>query len=127
MSAVIYNYFESSLPVPGEINKFKYKCKVCIALKETTKDGEPIFVKVHGDTTSNLIKHLTKASHSIQNDEYLEKMKSARENILQPNKKRRLDYSPATPKTPINNQSPFFNKISFAPKYSIKSVIQKTR
>lgn len=127
MAAVIYNYFESGKTIPDEINKFKYKCKVCLALKETTKEGEPIFVKVHGDTTSNLIKHLTKASHSNQNDEYLEKIISARENNAHPNKKRKLDFTPSTPKTPVNTQSPFFNKISFAPKYSLKSVLQKTR
>ena len=127
MSALIYNYFESGLAIPEEKNKFKYKCKVCIALKETTREGEPVFVKVHGDTTSNLIKHLQKASHSIQHDEYIEKMNSAKENNSNPNKKRKLDFTPSTPTTPLNNQSPFFNKISFAPKYSLKSVIQKTR
>ena len=110
MSAVIYNYFESGLSVTDEINKFKYKCNVCIALKETTKEGEPVFVKVHVDTTSNLIKHLQKASHSIQNDEYLEKLKASKENNTQPNKKRKLDFTPSMPTTPKMNQSPFLTR-----------------
>ena len=129
MTALIFNYFESRIPIPGEEKIYKYKCKVCMLLNETDKNGEPHYVRTHGETTSNLITHMEKASHSIQFDQYIEKMKNSKFDINSPaNKKRKLDYTQGSPKTPsAASQNSFFNKISSTPKYSLQSILQKTR
>jgi hypothetical protein len=125
--ALIYNYYESGIPIEPEGNK-KYKCKVCVLINEKGTDGECFYAHAKGSTTSNLINHLKKASHSIQHEEYCRLMKEQDlQKLCSPaNKKRKLDPnvigSPATPK----NHS-MFNHVSCTAKYTFISILQKTR
>jgi hypothetical protein len=128
-NALIYNYYEAGIAIPEEKGKIKYKCKVCVILNEKTKDNEPVYAKTIGCTTSNLIKHLSKESHSLQYQEYLDESKKA-ENLklnspLHLTKKRKLDFSPSSPTTPRTHA--LFNNVAVAPKYTFKSILQKAR
>ena len=117
--SAVYQFFEFVGFEFDDKSKTKtkiYKCLIC---------GE----EKRGQTTSNLITHMEKASHSIQFDEYIEKMKNSKIDINSPaNKKRKLDYTQGSPKTPsAASKNSFFNKISSTPKYSLQSILQKTR
>ena len=65
--ALIYNYYEAGIPT-SDGNK-KYKCLVCVSLKEKAKDGSDFYCSTE-TTTSNLINHMKKQSHSPQYEEY---------------------------------------------------------
>lgn len=132
MSALIHKYFEIAIPVDKDNNK--YKCKVCALLNERNKDDSVIFIKTHGNTTSNLIKHLTKASHSVQYEEY-QRLVGDGTPQQQAAKRKRLDFEkktadPSSPQTPVSDKSKlgiFFNNVSITRKYDSKSILQKAR
>ena len=117
----IYNYYESAIHVEKDI--YKYKCKVCLLINEKAKDGKDYYAKTHGNTASNLISHMQKATHATQYEEYLLKDKAAKLNSPA-NKKRKLEFSPATTPSKMHN---LFNNVSTTPKYTSNSLLQKTR
>ena len=121
--ALIYNYYEAGIPT-SDGNK-KYKCLVCVSLKEKAKDGSDFYSLATGTTTSNLINHMKKQSHSLQYEEYLLKIKANENKTRSPVfKKQKLNDATAqdTPKSPS-----MFGHISNAVKYAMNSLQQKLR
>lgn len=125
--ALIYNYYETGIPIEPTGNK-KYKCKVCVLINEKGGDGECFYAHAKGSTTSKLINHLKKASHSIQYEEYCRLMKEQElQKLSSPaQKKRKLDtIVNSTPTTPQNHS--MFNHVSRSAKYTVISILQKAR
>ena len=125
MTALIYTYYEVGIPIDEAGNK-KYKCKVCELIGEKTKKGDEFYCNAMGTTTSNLINHLKKQSHSSQHAEYVRKVQEL-ENLKTnspANKKRKINETTAqpTPKSPS-----MFGSVSSAVKYTMNSIIQKFR
>ena len=125
MAALIYSYFETGIPI-DEVGNKKYKCKVCLLIGEKTKNGEDYYSHAFGTTTSNLIGHLKKQSHSTQHAEYtrkLQELDSSKTNSPA-DKKRKLSETTSQPSV----KSPsLFGSVSSAVKYGINNIIQKFR
>ena len=95
--ANIFNYFtklSDNLQDEKEKGTFKYYCNTCDKIGRKTKQNEKIICRIHGLTTSNLIKHLNSdiKGHAEVYKEFITLQQSESNNT--PNsKKRKLDLS----------------------------------
>jgi hypothetical protein len=135
MTAAIYKFYGPAVFVPLDLDdkdekgkqkvKLKYKCLFCEQSKLTNKDGTVVYVAAYRSTTSNLIAHLEKESHSSVLEEYTNAKTIQNDSPLC--KKRKLfAEATSTPSSPSRNlQSMGFAAVTL--KYGPTSVQQMNR